>query len=161
MRILILYGSKHGCTAKCAHLLRDKLKNADLIDLSQNFAPVSLDDYDAILIGTSVYVGKINKAVAKFCAANLDRLRDKEIGLFVCCGLPEKAMEQLENGFPKELVQAAWVKAYFGYQYEMTQLNLFERILMRLLGKHQNETAIRRAAIEDFARSFLQEGNRN
>ncbi len=70
-------------------------------------------------------------------------------------------MEQLENGFPKELVQAARVKAYFGYQYEMTQLNLFERILMRLLGKHQNETAIRRAAIEDFARSFLQEGNRN
>ncbi|NLY51487.1 MAG: flavodoxin [Firmicutes bacterium] len=158
MRTLILYGSKHGCTAKCAYLLRDKLENADVIDLSQNSSvSLSLDDYDAVLIGTSVYVGKINKAVAKFCTANLDKLKAKRIGLFVCCGLPEKAMEQLETGFPKELVQAARVKAYFGYQYEMDQLNFFERIIMRLVGKHRNETAIRHAAIEDFARSFVQE----
>jgi menaquinone-dependent protoporphyrinogen oxidase len=161
LRTLILYGSKYGCTAKCAYLLRDKLENADVIDLSQNYpVSVSLEDYNAVLIGTPVYAGKINKAVAKFCTANLDKLKEKKIGLFVCCGLPEKAMEQLETGFPKQLVQTARVKAYFGYQYEMEQLNFFERIIMRLLGKHRNENEIRHAAIEDFARSFAQENGK-
>jgi len=69
-------------------------------------------------------------------------------------------MEQLETGFPKQLVQTARVKAYFGYQYEMEQLNFFERIIMRLLGKHRNENEIRHAAIEDFARSFAQENGK-
>jgi menaquinone-dependent protoporphyrinogen oxidase len=153
LKVLILYGSKHGCTAKCAYLLRDKLGNADVMDVSQSTS-VALDDYDAVVVGTPVYVGQINKAVSRFCNANLTALQEKRIGLFVCCGLPEKAMEQLETGFPRELVQAARVKAYFGYQYEINRLNFFEKALMRLLGKHRDEGDIRHAVIEDFARSL-------
>jgi menaquinone-dependent protoporphyrinogen oxidase len=156
LRTLVLYGSKYGCTEKCAHLLRDKLAKADIVDLCQVPSP-SLDNYDTVLIGSSVYAGQINKAVARFCTTNLSALTQKQIGLFVCCGLPEKAMEQLENGFPKELVQVARAKGYFGHQLDMAKLNLMERILLRLLGKRQNELQIRHAAIADFVQIFSKE----
>lgn len=157
LRALVLYGSKHGCTEKCAYLLSDKLGEADIVDL-RRVRSVSLDEYDTILIGSSVYAGQLNKSVVRFCSANLTTLTTKRIGLFICCGLPEKAMEQLETGFPKALVQVARAKGYFGYQLDMEKLSLFERILVRALGRRQDELKIRHTAIENFARSFIQEG---
>ena len=154
LRKLILYGSKHGCTEKCAYLLRDHLGKADTVDLGQ--APsVNLESYDTILIGSSVYAGRINKSVARFCTTNLTMLQNKQIGLFICCGLPDKAIEQLKAGFPKELVQAARAKGYFGYQLDMAKLSFFERMLVRVLGKRQDERDIRHAAIKDFAQIFM------
>ena len=156
MKTLVLYGGKHGCTAKCAHLVRDKLGEADIVDLCQS-SSVPLDGYDTVVIGSSVYAGQINKDVERFCTANLAILLEKQIGLFVCCGLPEKAIQQLETGFPKELVQVARAKGYFGYELDIAKLSFFERMLVRILGKRQNELDIRHAAIEDFARIFMQE----
>jgi menaquinone-dependent protoporphyrinogen oxidase len=155
LKKLILYGSKHGCTEKCAYLLRDQLGKVDTVDLCQS-PSVDLESYDTILIGSSVYAGQINKAVARFCTANLTILQKKQIGLFICCGLPDKAIEQLETGFPKKLVQIARAKGYFGYQLDMARLSFFERMLVRVLGKRQNERDIRHAAIKDFAQIFMQ-----
>ena len=107
-----------------------------------------------MIIGSSVYAGQINKAVRQYCSTNLTTLRQKRIGLFVCCGQPEKAMSQLGTGFPKELVQVALTKGYFGYQLDMGKLNLLEKLIIRAIGKRKDELDIKHAAIDSFAQSF-------
>lgn len=154
MKTLILYGSKHGCTEKCAYLLGERMGTEDVVDLD-NSTQISLDAYDTVIIGSSVYIGQINKAVRQYCSANLAALKEKQLGLFVCCGQPEKAMDQLESGFPEELVQSAITKGYFGYQLDLKKLSLLERLIVRALGKHKDELEIRHAAIESFADSLV------
>ena len=154
MKTLILYGSKHGCTEKCAYLLGERLGTADVVDLNKS-CQIPLDAYDGVIIGSSVYAGQISKAVRQYCSANLAALQQKQLGLFVCCGQPEKAMSQLELGFPEELVQSAIIKGYFGYQLDMKKLNLLERLIVRALGRHKDELEIKHAAIESFADSFV------
>ena len=157
MRTLILYGSKYGYTKECAHLLRDELGETDIVDLGRPHS-VSLDAYDTVLIGSPVYIGKIDKNVIRFCNVHLATLTEKRIGLFVCAGEPDKAIEQLEVGFPKELVHVTCAKGYFGYRIDLTRLSLLDRILLTGVGKLRNEEDMKRGAIRDFAKNFIQEG---
>lgn len=153
MKALVLYGSKYGCTRECAYLLGEQLGGADVVDICRE-ASISLDDYDTVLIGSSVYAGRISKAVAKFCATHLNILKQKQIGLFICCAQPDKAMEQLVNGFPSELVESARAKGYFGHQPDIAKLNLLERLIVRAVGKRKDELNILHDAISSFAKSF-------
>ncbi len=156
MKTLIVYGSKYGCTEECACLLRDELGETDLADVGRPHS-VSLDAYDTVLIGSPVYIGKLDKNVIQFCNARLATLTEKRIGLFICAGEPDKAIEQLEAGFPKELVEVARAKGYFGYRIQLKKLSLLDQILLTGVGKRRNEEDIRRGAIDDFAKTFLQE----
>lgn len=86
MNTLIVYSSKYGCTEQCAKILSEELKGeADLINL-KNVKDINISKYDTVIIGGSIYIGKIQKEVAGFCAKNLDILKEKKLDyLFVVC----------------------------------------------------------------------------
>ena len=104
MKILIAYASKYGFTQKAAEKLRDGLTTGKhevtLINLGEE-QPSSLDLFDAVVIGGSIYAGFIRPEVRRFCQENLAALIGKRLGLFVCCGLENKAEEQLKMVFPR------------------------------------------------------------
>ncbi len=154
MKTLIVYGSKHGCTRKCAEQLSQNFPAADVIDVAKT-PTITLDTYATVLIGSSVYVGQINKRIREFCQANLPALRQKRLGLFVCCGQSEKAMEQLEAGFPPELVQVASAKGYFGYDF--THLSFVEKAIAKAVGAPVGTADIRSADITSFAQTISRE----
>ena len=61
-----------------------------------------------MIISSSIYLGKIQKAVTKFCESNLEKfLKVHRLGLFICCDNDEKDMEQLANFFPDNLIEKA------------------------------------------------------
>ena len=83
MKTAILYLSKHGTTEKVARIIGDKLeeKDTELINLEK--VQPSLDQYDRIIIGGSVYAGTVNKKLTSYCIENETLLAQKQLGLFV------------------------------------------------------------------------------
>lgn len=150
MSILIAYATKHGFTKKCAELLAEKLgEDPDIFDLDR--ARPDLNQYDKVIVGGAIYAGKICKPTALFCAGNLNALKGKKLGLFIC-GMLEDAQKQLESAFPSELLAAAIAREYLGGEFDFQKMNFFERfIIKKISGSDQNQTRLMEANISRFA----------
>lgn len=155
MSTLIAYASKYGFTKDCAGLLASKLKEkADLCDLAASCPDLSR--YDTVVVGGSVYAGKLRKAAARFCAQNAGQLKDKKLGLFVC-GMAEgeMALKEIESVFPAPLLAAAAAKSSFGGAFDFEKMNFFERFIMkRILGSGQSQKRLLEDNIERFAQKM-------
>lgn len=136
MKTLIVYGSKHGCVEKCSRELKDKLDGeVVIVDIKKDSAP-DLSLTDNIIIGGSIYAGKIQKEVTEFCLKNINELKNKKIGLFIC-GMREddSGKTQLNNSFPQELLNKATAKEYFGGEVIFHKMNFFERFIIKRVCK--------------------------
>lgn len=132
MDVLIAYATKHGCTEKCAKLLSEKLNGrVDLCNLQEGRVP-ELTHYDKVVIGGSVYIGRIRKEVTEFCAKNLNILEDKKVGLFIC-GMRDgdDANTEINTSFPQKLLNAAVAKEHFGGEFIFKNMNFMERFIVK------------------------------
>lgn len=135
MNTLIIYGSKHGTTGKCAAMLSEKLAGkVDLHDLKLGAAP-DLTKYDKVVIGGSIYAGRIQKEIMVFCAQNLNILKGKKLGLFICCMFPNHAEAQLNSAFPRELLSSAIAKESFGGEMRYSDMNFAEKAITKMVSK--------------------------
>lgn len=142
MKTLIVYSSKYGSTAKCAASLSAKLKGeVDLCQLGQGMPSACLSDYDQIVIGGSIYMGRIQQEVALFCTQARDELAGKRIGLFICCMKEgEDAQIELARAFPPELFQAAIARETFGGEVTLRKLSLFDHFVIRWIARIKRDT---------------------
>lgn len=143
MSILIAYATNHGCAEKCAEILNGKLsEKADLCNLKKGNAP-DLSKYDKVIIGGSIYAGKIQKAVKEYCANNLNELKGKKLGFFICCmSVEEPAKAQLNSSFPSELLSIAAAKEVFGGGFTFSDMNFFEKFIIKMVAKSQKRTPV-------------------
>lgn len=139
MNTLIVYATKHGCTETCAQMLSKKLTgNVELCNLKGNPILV-LSNYDTVIIGGPIHIGKIKKVVSEFCSSNSKELENKRIGLFVCGMLFERANEELSNSFPKELFSRAVAKEFFGGEYRFDKMSSLDRWIVKKVAKVDND----------------------
>ena len=155
MRTLIAYASKHGTTKKAVEKLAEEL-TGDIVILNledKSASKTRIEDFDRIIIGGSIYIGKIQKSVRKFCESNQEKLLNVEkLGLFICCGSEEKDMEQLANSFPDKLIEKAQFKGYFGYEYDLKKVGFIQRtMLKKAAGVEESESNIKYDNISKFA----------
>lgn len=153
MRTLIVYSGKYGCTEKCAGILAEMLSGETrLVNLKKNKNP-DLSGYDSVVVGGPIYIGKINKEVKSFCAKNLDLLKGKRLGLFICCMAEgEQAKGELEGAYPKELLAAAAAKEYFGGEFMVSKMNPMDRLIVKKVAKTEKDVSnIMTDRIENFA----------
>ncbi|MCX7921893.1 MAG: flavodoxin domain-containing protein [Clostridia bacterium] len=135
MNTLIIFASKHGTTEKCASILSKKLTGkVDLHNLKAGAAP-DLTKYDKVIIGGSIYAGRIQKEVSTFCSQNLSLLKDKKLGLFICCMFPNNAETQLNGAFPQELLNSTAAKENFGGEMKFSDMNFGEKFLTKMVSK--------------------------
>lgn len=136
MKTLIVFGSKYGTTEKCAKMIRENLDGkADLVNLKKQ-TTVEVNSYDTILIGGSIYVGKLQQEVKKFVDGYHKTLENKNVGLFLCCQEKgEKAMAFMNNNLPHWIVEKAFVKEILGHEIYLEKMNFFERFLMKAVFK--------------------------
>ncbi|MDD4644043.1 MAG: flavodoxin domain-containing protein [Bacilli bacterium] len=134
LKTLIVYESKYGCTEKCAQLIQEKIKNTEIVNVKN--APEDIGFYDTIIIGGSIYMGKIQRQIKAFCRRHVKVLAKKRMGLFICCMFTgEKAKQQLINSFPKELTEVAIAKDCFGGEISYNKMKLLDRIIIKLVTK--------------------------
>ncbi|MBD5638643.1 flavodoxin domain-containing protein [Clostridium botulinum] len=152
MKTLIVYGTKHGTTEKCSKFLKDKLSGeVVIINIKRGNMP-DIIVFNNIIIGGSIYMGQIQKEVKNFCIENINVLKEKRVGIFIC-GFNEKDVEpQLNNAFPKELLTNAVAKECFGGEFIFKNMNFFERFIVKKVAKtHKDISKISEENINKFA----------
>ena len=124
METLIIYLSKHGTAQKASRLIQKFLSpdnNVTTINLSHDNVP-ELSNYDRIIIGTSIYVGKGRRSFAKFCTNEyINLFAHKDLGLFLC-GLEEDYQKQQKIMKTAQLYINDNFNAEFDYRFDIIEV---------------------------------------
>jgi len=136
MKILIIYATKYGCSEKCSKLLSEKIVgDVDLIDISKSTIS-DLSKYDKIIIGGPIYIGMMNKEIVKFCDENIELLKTKKMGLFVCSMFSGiRAEENMKKAFPEELRNIAISIKLFGGELDTVKMKFADKLITKMVGK--------------------------
>lgn len=135
MKTLIAYATKYGGTKACAERIAEKLPGpTDLLEVAKG-ASVDLSPYDAVIVGSSVYMGKPRKDALAFCERYAGALLDKRLGLFLCCiqDLDKTVSQQLRLAFPQRLREHAQVLGALGGTVDYAKLNRKDAFIMKLV----------------------------
>lgn len=155
MKNLIVYATKHGTVKKCAEILKAKL-NGETVLANVKEALPDLKDFDTVILGGSIYIGKIQKKLSKFAEDNLDKLLKKKVAVFICSG--EDNPEYIPKAFPAELLNHAVSKQLFGGELILENLNFFTRFLMKRIMKIKNDySRIKESNISELADNINEE----
>mgnify|MGYP004443261473 CR=1 FL=1 len=156
MNTLIVFSTKHGCTEKCAKLLSNELKDKiDLVNL-KTAKDIDISTYDKVIIGGSIYIGRIQKEVREFCLNNLEKLKEKKVALFIC-GMQEGDLinTEINENFPKELIESSIIKSHFGGEYNFDNMSFFEKLTVKIVAKaSSSKSNILNDNIKSFAKTL-------
>lgn len=133
MKSIIIYATRYGSVAKAAELIQKELGNdCKLVNVMIESVP-PLDPFDTIILGGSIYIGKVQKELNVFVKANLKQLLSKKVGLFLCAGAPkqEDRDKELQGAFPPELFAHAAAKNVLGYAFTFEKMRFFDRLIMK------------------------------
>lgn len=136
MTVLIAYGTKYGTTETVGSRLQEQLPaHTDLVNLRTTPTP-AVDRYDVVLVGGSIYAGRIRPEVTKFCERHQDELLSRKVGVFISCLYDEKAGgSQIGNNFPGWLLAHAFGRYNVGGAVRFSQLRFIDRVIMQKVGK--------------------------
>ena len=133
MKTIIIYASTYGYTKECVERLKELINGETiLVNIKKEVVP-SIEEFENIVIGGSIYMGQILKKLKEYCSDNLNTLLNKRVALFLCCGLPEKFEETIKNCFPEELLEKAIAKECFGGELRTEKMNLAHKMITGLM----------------------------
>ncbi|MEJ2407380.1 MAG: flavodoxin domain-containing protein [Candidatus Thiodiazotropha sp.] len=132
MTTLVAYASRQGCSEKSARLIQRMLGGGcDIVDVDIE-SDIELVPYDTVIIGGPIYYGKLRASVRGFSEAYLPQLLQRRIGLYICCmEQGERALQELREGFPSELLEHASATGFFGGEIHMERISFVERFIVR------------------------------
>lgn len=164
MKTLIIYHSKYGCLKECVDELKQLLKgDVDCVSVEKANGYL-IDDYDRVLIGTSIYIGQGNKKIKSYIIQNHTNLLTKEIGLLISCGAAEeKEIEKYySNAFTEELSNVAKHKANFGGVFHIEKMSFLDRFMIKQVMKSaEKEGKAMPKKIEGVAKNLAEVLNRD
>lgn len=133
MKILIAYYSKSGTARTCAELLGRELSNhkAELADLSLSFPDPA--EFDAIVVGSSVRMGKLGKPFIKFVSESGNVLASKPHGFFVCGADSDSYSDYIRKAVDESLVDSAFEISYFGGELRPEKHKGLEKIMVKIM----------------------------
>lgn len=158
MKGIIVYATKYGCTERAAKLLKSKLSDDfDMADLKNGQVP-ELSSYDTVILGSPVYMGRMLKEMTDYMQQNVDVLKNKKLGLFLCAGEndPVKKKELLDTVFPRELSSHAFATEIFGGELDLKNVNAFMRFMLRVcIGIKEGYSTLSEEKIDSFSKAVV------
>ncbi len=173
-KFLIVYGSQEGQTEKIAHHMAELFRNAnhsvDLLhgkDVSDDF---NIAEYDGVVVGASIHIGKHQNYMIKFAKRHSDALASKFSAFFsVCLTAKSDSPEdkaQVEQYVEDFMDACGWQPDQIGVfagALLYTQYGLIKRYLMKSISKHMDgDTDISQdydytdwESVDDFAEIFV------
>ena len=118
-RVLILYATETGQTAKIAERMaqqmRDKGQTIDSFQVDDLPRDFDIDAYDGILVGAPIRMMSFPKSVVRFAKKNRDKLVAHNAGFFAVCmavaSTTPKAHQDLEKWIASFLGETGWQPA--------------------------------------------------
>jgi menaquinone-dependent protoporphyrinogen oxidase len=106
VQVLVAYATKYGATAEIAERIGQVLRQAGLrTDVLPAERVTDLTPYEAVVLGSAVYVGRWRKQAVKFLQANEKMLAERQVWLFSSGPTGEGDPLELTQGwrFPEAL----------------------------------------------------------
>lgn len=135
-QVLIAYATKYGATGEIAEKIGQTLRQ---VGLSSEVLPAEgvsdLNSYDAVVLGSAVYMGKWRKEAVNFLQANEDALAELPVWLF--------SSGPAGEGDPVELLD--------GWRFPEAQQHIADRIQPR-------DTAVFHGSVDMEKLNFIEKG---
>jgi len=135
MKTIIIFGSTYGFAKECAQKLAEQIDGEVVLVNVVTEGIMPLENFDNVVIGGSIYMGQVQKKVKAFCVANVEALKSKRVGLFLCCGLPQNFEINLKNAYPDELINVAVAKECFGGELRTEKMNFAHKFITGMMKK--------------------------
>ena len=135
MKTLIIYASRYGYTKDCVEVLKKMLIGEVFVANVTSETVPSIDEFDNIIIGVSIYMGQIQKKLKLYIFQNLEALINKRLALFLCCSMYENFDQTLKSVFPKELLKIAVAKESYGGELRTDKMNLVHKMITGFIKK--------------------------
>jgi len=154
VKSIILYATKYGAAREIARRMSEHIEGAETCDLGRDAVP-DLAGYGRVIVGSSVYAGRIRKEAKVFLSRNAENLRGKELGFYISGMGTEKEAETLSSAYPGDLLQGAKAAAVLGGIFDPGKAGAFERFIMKIVTKHKAYIdTIDDGKIKEFAKSM-------
>jgi menaquinone-dependent protoporphyrinogen oxidase len=153
MKTLILYATKYGAAGEIAKRVAGQIEGAVVHDLKQPGVP-SLNGFDCIIVGSSLYAGMIRKEAKAFLSQNADILKKKKLGLFLSGIDTSKGKGYFESAIPGDVLQAAKATAFLGGIFDPKKAAAMEKLIMKAVTKKAGYVD---AIDDDKIRQFVEE----
>jgi len=140
-RILVLYGTTDGHTAKIANAVRAALEtegcSVEVVDANAS-AGVTPEPYDGVIVAASIRAGKYQRPVVRWVRAHAPALNSRPTAfLSVCLAVLEphvRARIELDAILHRFLIRTGWhpaVRQFIAGATPFTRYNFFIRWIMR------------------------------
>jgi menaquinone-dependent protoporphyrinogen oxidase len=144
--ILILYGTSEGQTAKVADRIASTLADLghtpETVDITRRSVDLDLADYDAVLVGASIHMGKHQKGVKSFVNAHRNPLETLPSGFFqvsLSAAIDDAEHHEEAMGYIDDLIETTeWQPeriALFGGAIRYSEYGFITRSLMKSIAK--------------------------
>lgn len=136
MRVLIAVASRHGSTQGIAEAIAAELRAAGhVVDVRAIGDPVPVEEYDAIVVGSAVYMGNWLPEARQFVERHRARLAAVRVWLFSSGPLGADPHPKGDPAHLDELVQASGARGHanFAGRLDKEQLGLGERLISRMV----------------------------
>ena len=149
MKGIIIYKGKYGATQQYAEWLGEELSLP--VVTAQDIKEDQLKEYDFLLIGASVYIGKLQ--IQKWLKNNLAFIRGKKIFLFQVAATPpeEKEKRQAYNrsGIPEEIIKDC--EFYFlPGRMIMQNLSWKDRFMLKMGARLAKDPVAKKTMLTDY-----------
>ena len=134
MKILVVYSTYGGVARECAEMLKKRLADrhdVELVNGRENEIP-DADNYDCIVIGSSIRNGSMNKKLKKYVKNNLDKLSAMPCAVYYCCGYTKLFSEYVETQLPKRFEPSLGYHL-FGGELKPDKLTGFDKFAVRMM----------------------------
>ncbi|MTK64905.1 MAG: nitric oxide synthase [Methanobacterium sp.] len=100
MKALVIYGSRYGTAREISEKITDTLQeekvDVDLVN-SDDKKKIQIEDYDLVVAGSGIKMGKWTKNTQNFPKKNRKELANRKVALFVSCGAANEAKNRAEG----------------------------------------------------------------
>jgi len=133
MKTLIIYASTYGYTQQMVNkMVQESDQHFDYINIVEN-KNIDLSKYDSLILGSSIYVGQINKDLKNFILENQAVIMTKKLGIFLACGFENQFNTHINNNFSVELINHASTIVNLGGEIKKEKLNFGHKILVKMV----------------------------
>lgn len=99
MKALVIFGTRYGTakeiSEKIVEILKDENLEVDLIN-SDDKTNLAVDNYDLVVVGSGIKMGKWTKNTLNFLKKNRKELSNRKVALFVSCGAANEEKNKAE-----------------------------------------------------------------
>jgi len=149
MKGLVIYKGKYGATKQYAIWIGQELQLT--VASADRFPLDELPKYDYIILGSSVYIGKLE--IKDWLKKNFQVLRNKKIFLFQVAGSPSDQIEKRESYNKASLSSTILEKIQFYYlpgRMIMRNLSAWDRFMLHMGAKLTKDPVEKTAMLTDF-----------